>query len=37
MMKSENFSFRLTENVIEFIILERDIKEVRDLYKVCLT
>ena len=33
MMRSENFSFSFAENIGEFIILERDIGEIRSFCK----
>ena len=34
-MRSENFSFSFAENVSKFMILERDIREIRSFYKFC--
>jgi len=40
MVRSENFSFGFTENISKFVILRRDIGEVRGrlhkIHKVCL-
>ena len=35
MMRSENFSFSFAENISEFMILRRDIGEIRSFYKFC--
>ena len=34
-MRSENFSFSFAENVSKFIILRRDIRQIRSFYKFC--
>ena len=34
-MRSENFSFSFAENIGKFIILGRDIREIRSFYKFC--
>ena len=34
-MRRENFSFRLAENVGKFVILGRDIREIRSFCKFC--
>ena len=40
MIKSENFSFKFTKDVNEFMILKRDVKEIRSklckVYETCL-
>jgi len=35
MMRSEDFSFGFAENIGKFVILGRDIKKIRSLYKFC--
>ena len=35
MMRSENFSFSFAENVSKFMILRRDIGEIRSFCKFC--
>jgi len=35
MMRSKDFSFGFAENIGKFMILGRDIGEVRSLYKFC--
>ena len=35
MMRRENFSFCLAKNVGKFMILRRDIGEIRSFYKFC--
>ena len=35
MMRRENFSFSLAENVSKFVILRRDIGEIRSFCKFC--
>ena len=34
-MRSKDFSFSFAENISEFIILRRNIRKVRSLYKFC--
>jgi len=34
-MRSEDFNFGFTENISEFMILKRDIRKIRSLYKLC--
>jgi len=35
MMRSKNFSFSFAENVGKFVILRRDVGQVRSFYKFC--
>jgi len=35
MMRSKDFRFGFVENISEFVILGRDIRKVRKLYKFC--
>ena len=34
-MKKESFSFSFAENIDKFVILGRDIRQVRSFYKFC--
>ena len=34
-IRSENFSFSFAENISEFMILRRDIREIRSFCKFC--
>jgi len=40
MIKSENFSFKFTKDVNEFMVLKRDVEEIRSklckVYRTCL-
>jgi len=35
MVRSKDFSFSFVENIGEFVILRRDVREVRNFYKFC--
>jgi len=35
MMRSENFSFSFAENIGEFVIFRRDVRQIRNFCKFC--